>query len=753
VAQTDSEADSLEIAEVDSTNAPDATGDRPRPPVHFASISTPTAFTPIGAVDEPPTSPSTPAPNVTLNAPPAPAPAFDTAARGAIRKPPPPRVPLGTEPAIRPPSASPQASSAPPPSYGSGAPSQRPMTQPHNTGSPSSAPFSSGFPAAPVQRPETSGSTQQQAAQPSHAPPPPPPMQHGQHGQQHPQQHAQQHPPQGSHAPPPPQHAQQHPQHGMHGPPAPMGHGPSHAPQPMHGAPSQAPQAMGGGASLAVRTDNVARAHAALAHVRRTHVYSFALDARGMPVELGSGRFAKAYLGEEQWLESKTNFRREVVIKIVQKGVSEEDLMRFQMEKELLERVQGHPNIVQLFASGEGEDPAFIPAVIRDKVDPEFMILERLEMSLEERLKGSRNKHHKDDLLAAPMTERVFRVLDYMIPVASAVEHAHLSKNVCHRDIKPANILIGLPDPNLRGSTLQVRLADFNVAKLHDDEVNFGMTQMRNAVPGTLFFQSPEQETNIIELLVNVQQGVPEVEYFEDFYIQIAKNDSFSLFNRGEQYPILYADRARKRLVLGRPYRDVTETNVRARIQKSVGRPADIYSLGALLYYLISGAYANPKTLYDAFHKFVEYERADENNTIDAYLRHEYSVINSLRAPKQDGTEVAPADRFFSYKHYLDGNGELIDPNVLLIVAKCMIRNKPDSYCQAHDLETRGASELVQDLIDLYSLFGVHPSARPTHLARRNASQRGALKVGLDRVGNRLRWAWLSFASMFRKRR
>ncbi|MBF5066051.1 hypothetical protein G6O45_22705, partial [Salmonella enterica subsp. enterica serovar Istanbul] len=74
-------------------------------------------------------------------------------------------------------------------------------------------------------------------------------------------------------------------------------------------------------------------------------------------------------------------------------------------------------------------------------------------------------------------------------------------------------------------------------------------------------------------------------------------------------------------------------------IQKSVGRPADIYSLGATFYYLISGAYANPKTLYDAFHKFIEYERADENNTIEAYLRHEYSVINSLRAPKsQDGS-------------------------------------------------------------------------------------------------------------------
>jgi serine/threonine protein kinase len=488
----------------------------------------------------------------------------------------------------------------------------------------------------------------------------------------------------------------------------------------------------------------------ATTHVVRSRAYSFALDARGQPIELGSGRFAKVYLGEERWLESKTDYRREVVIKIVQRGVSEEDLMRFQMEKELLERVQGHPNIVELMASGEQDDTDFIPQSIRDKVENEFMILERLEMSLEERLKGSRTKGKKDDLLACDMRERIFRVLDYMIPVASAVEYAHLVRNMCHRDIKPANILIRIPNPDLRGSALEVRLADFNVAKLRDDDVNFHMTQM-NAVPGTLFFQSPEQETNFIELLVNTQQGVPEVEYFEDFYIQIGKNDAFSLFNRGEQYAILYADRARKRLVLARPYRDVSETNVRARIQKSVGRPADIYSLGATLYYLISGAYANPKTLYDAFHKFIEYEKADENNTVEAYLQHEYSVINSLRAPRQNeaGVEVAPADRFFSYKHYLDGNGELIDPHVMRIIAKCMIRNKPDGYCQAHDLETRGISELVQDLISLYAVYGVHPAARPVNLARAHGGSRNLLL----RLGSRLRWVWLVLASSLRRKK
>ena len=497
--------------------------------------------------------------------------------------------------------------------------------------------------------------------------------------------------------------------------------------------------------SLGLRADQQPRENrASTFHITRTRAYAFVLDARGLPIELGSGRFAKAYLGEERWLESKTDYRKPIVIKILQKGVNEEDHMRFQMEKELLERVQGHPNIVELMCSGENEDINFLPASIRDKVDTEFMILEKLEMSLEERLKGSRVRAHKEELLQCDMRERLFRVLDYMIPVSSAVEYSHLVRNICHRDIKPANILIGLPDPNLRGATLKVRLADFNVAKLADEEVHFGMTQMKASVPGTLFFQSPEQETNIIELLVNVQQGLPEVEYFEDFYIQIAKNDSFSLFNRNEQYPVLYADRARKRLVLGRPFRETSETNVRARIQKSVGRPADIYSLGATFYYLISGAYSNPKTLYDAFHKFIEYERADENNTIEAYLRHEYSVINSLRAPKsQDGAEVAPADRFFSYKQFLDGNGELIDPNIMLIIAKCMIRNKPDSYCQAHDLETKGISDVVADLINLYSLYGFQPGARPTHLVHRTTSK------AAGKGGGSLRQMWQGFLALF----
>jgi len=311
------------------------------------------------------------------------------------------------------------------------------------------------------------------------------------------------------------------------------------------------------------------------------------------------------------------------------------------------------------------------------------------------------------------MRERLFRVLEYMLPLTAAVEYAHVVRGACHRDIKPANVLLRLPDPRLRGASLEVRLADFNVGKLRQDPESVNLTRLQT-VPGTLFFQAPEQETNVIEVLANVEHGSHEVQYFEDFYMYITQNDTFSIFNRGERYAVTGVDRERKKIILASPFHEPTERNVRAKIVKSVDRPADIYSLGALFYYLITGAYGNPKSLHDAFHKFIEYERHDAENTIDAYLAHEYRFIQSLRAPKKDGEreEMAPADRFFSYKHYLDGNGELIDLAVMRIVAKAMIRNKPDSYCQAWEIDTPGVSDLIGDLLSLSAEYGVDERAR-----------------------------------------
>jgi serine/threonine protein kinase len=465
-----------------------------------------------------------------------------------------------------------------------------------------------------------------------------------------------------------------------------------------------------------------------LPYVVRERMWSFVVDEAGQPIELGAGRFAKAYLGEERWGQSKKALRRPVAIKCLQQGVSGEDCARFQMEKEILERVQGHPNIVELLGSGEAGSPgcyeAFIPPPVRDKLQNDFMVLELLDLSLEERLKGARHKRRRDDLLAVPMPERLFRVLDYVLPVTCAVEFAHLVRNTSHRDIKPANILLKLPDTRLRGSQLKVKLADFNVAKAAEHEL--ALTRFQ-PVPGTLYFQSPEQETSSIELLVNCTCGSDEVTFFEDFYMDISPNDIFSLFNREERYTVVAADRAKKKLLLDRPFAEPDEVNVRGRIVKAVGRPADIYSLGGLLYYLISGAYANPKALYDVFRRFVEYDKQDDNNTIAAYLEHEYRTIQSIRAPKVEGQDVAYEDKFFSYKHFLDGNGDLIDQPIMTVIARAMIRNKPDSYCLSHDLETTGISNMVHDLLALSVMYGVDPNAR---LARSSTHYQPPKKTG-----------------------
>ena len=84
-----------------------------------------------------------------------------------------------------------------------------------------------------------------------------------------------------------------------------------------------------------------------------------------------------------------------------------------------------------------------------------------------------------------------------------------------------------------------------------------------------------------------------------------------------------------------------------------------------------------------------------------------------------------------------------------------MMRNKPDSYCQAHEIETRGISDLVQDLIDLYSLHGFQPSAGSTQLARRGhvAVRRSAFRAQLQRFGLSLRRMWLGMKGLFQRKR
>ena len=86
--------------------------------------------------------------------------------------------------------------------------------------------------------------------------------------------------------------------------------------------------------------------------------------------------------------------------------------------------------------------------------------------------------------------------------------------------------------------------------------------------------------------------------------------------------PILYADRAQE-AHRARPAlpRAAARSNVRAKIRKSVGRPADIYSLGAMFYYLVERRLREPE---DALRRLPQVHRVrapDETNTIEGVPR------------------------------------------------------------------------------------------------------------------------------------
>ena len=148
-----------------------------------------------------------------------------------------------------------------------------------------------------------------------------------------------------------------------------------------------------GAARAARRRDDARDARAAAGAVREPIARLSLRARRRRPADRARlGPLRQGVSRRGAWLESKTAFRRDVAIKLLQRGVSVEDGMRFQMEKELIERVQGHPNIIGLYASGEARQSRVHPRLHSRRVENDFIILERCDLSLEERLKGSRNR-------------------------------------------------------------------------------------------------------------------------------------------------------------------------------------------------------------------------------------------------------------------------------------------------------------------------------------------------------------------------
>ncbi|MCP3988067.1 MAG: Hsp70 family protein [Actinomycetia bacterium] len=140
---------------------------------------------------------------------------------------------------------------------------------------------------------------------------------------------------------------------------------------------------------------------------------------------IGEGGFSTVYVA---WDEG---FHRQVAVKVL-RNIDADGRRRFDRERAIMGRLSSHPNVITPFQAGY--TPAGSP----------FLVMEFVP-------NGS-----LDDLLEARGRVPWREAVEYLIPVVSALGHAH-EQGILHRDVKPGNILLAAEGP---------KLTDFGIAAI-----------------------------------------------------------------------------------------------------------------------------------------------------------------------------------------------------------------------------------------------------------------------------------------------
>ena len=168
---------------------------------------------------------------------------------------------------------------------------------------------------------------------------------------------------------------------------------------------------------------------------------------------IGRGGMGAVYHGYQ------TDLDREVAVKILPQSLSDDPVFvsRFRREAQALAKLD-HPNIVTVFDSGVATGLCYI-------------VMEYIEGTT----------------LREAMTAKAIdpeSALQIVPQICDALAYAH-GQGIVHRDIKPENILLGVGG--------KVKVVDFGLAKLSDDERAHTMLTATGAKLGTLRYMAPEQ--------------------------------------------------------------------------------------------------------------------------------------------------------------------------------------------------------------------------------------------------------------------
>ncbi len=199
---------------------------------------------------------------------------------------------------------------------------------------------------------------------------------------------------------------------------------------------------------------------------------SFLRPIPKIPGGMGEGDFVGPYrlvelLGQggmgEVWLGERNDgaYDKRVAIKLIQRGMATDDLMRrFEIERQVLAWLE-HPGIARLLDGGVREDGR------------PFFVMEFVDGVPIDRFCREAN---------LPIADRI----ELFLVVSDAVQHAH-ERGVVHRDLKPDNVLVD------RAGT--PRLLDFGIAKVlgvEDERETIEMTRTGQRLYSPQY-ASPEQ--------------------------------------------------------------------------------------------------------------------------------------------------------------------------------------------------------------------------------------------------------------------